>query len=191
MKKSKDITPIEKQYFANKFNITLTEVIKARNAYHSQKASCNSKLDALKNPVEMRLSFEEWLDIWMQSGHWEKRGKLKNQYCMCRKNDIGHYEVGNVYIDLSSANSSMALVAERTIEYREMMRQKYLGKSRPIEMWDKIRETKIKNGRYKSVISEVDGKGFISIADAARYYNLDPSTINDRCKKQIKGFRFA
>lgn len=181
----------EKTRLANKFNLTVEHITKLKNDYLHQCYACENKLDKNKNKVDMKLTFEQWLKIWVDSGKIYQRGKRIGQYCMCRNDDIGHYEIGNVYIDLASKNSSMAPVAERTDEYREMMRQKYIGKARPFEVMEKSRQTKLEKGYFKSVYSENDNMKFNSIAEASRYYNLDPSTIDARCKKQIKGFRFA
>lgn len=46
--------------------------------------------------IEWNLTFEEWWNIWQNSGHWEERGSLG--YHMCRKGDEGPYSVDNVYI---------------------------------------------------------------------------------------------
>jgi hypothetical protein len=66
--------------------------------YYLQVFHCRNKTDANGNPVEMRMTFDEWYSFWQDSGHWEERGRKKGQYCMCRLNDLGHYEIGNVYI---------------------------------------------------------------------------------------------
>ncbi len=141
--------------------------------------------------MQMKLSFEQWLKVWVDSGKWYERGRKKGQYCMCRRNDVGHYEIGNVYIDLASINSSTAPVYPRTDSSKELIRQRYLGKSRPKEVFEKGRQTKIQRGLYRAVVSDIDGMRFESVAEAARYYKLDPSTVSARCRKEIKGFRFA
>ncbi len=66
----------------------------------------NQKKDRLGNPVEFRISFEDWIKIWLDSGHWFDRGASTGKYVMSRHNDIGHYEVGNVSIKLHSENIS-------------------------------------------------------------------------------------
>lgn len=66
------------------------------------------RLDALGNPIEMHLTYEEWAQIWKDSGHWGEWGNRKGQYCMSRYNDIGHYEIGNVFIQLHSENTAEA-----------------------------------------------------------------------------------
>lgn len=81
-------------------------ISKMLRAYRNHVARCRHKTGAQGNPVEMRLSFEQWSKIWEDSGHWADRGTRKGKYCMSRKNDIGHYETGNVFIQLHSKNSS-------------------------------------------------------------------------------------
>lgn len=78
----------------------------SKKAYRVQRNLCNSgyKLDALGVPVQMKLTFEEWQKIWIDSGHHLERGTGAGQYVMSRKNDIGHYELGNVVIQLSTDN---------------------------------------------------------------------------------------
>lgn len=79
---------------------------KRLKAYTNHVARCRNKTDALGSPVEMRLTFEEWCQIWDLSGHWEERGNKSGQYCMSRVNDLGHYEAGNVFIQLHTQNTS-------------------------------------------------------------------------------------
>ena len=78
--------------------LTNDEMKLAKQQYRMQRNSCKNRIDRLNNPIEMRLTFEEWLDIWLQSGHWHERGCRKDQYCMSRYNDLGHYEIGNIEI---------------------------------------------------------------------------------------------
>ena len=62
------------------------------------------RIDRLGNPIEFKLSFDEWAAIWNESGQSANRGTRRGQYCMARRDDIGHYEIGNVFIQLSSEN---------------------------------------------------------------------------------------
>ena len=48
--------------------------------------------------IEFRLSYEQWLAIWTESGHLDERGRGPAKYCMARCGDRGAYEVGNVKI---------------------------------------------------------------------------------------------
>lgn len=62
------------------------------------------KYRALNRGIEFNLSFEDWYNIWEQSGKWEQRGRGAGCYVMCRYNDIGPYALGNVYIDTQENN---------------------------------------------------------------------------------------
>lgn len=88
--------------------ISLAELAKAYTAYRLQSNCSKTRVDRNGNPIEMRLSFDDWLQIWLDSGKWDQRGTRKGQYCMSRINDLGHYEKGNVEIKLTSENSSEA-----------------------------------------------------------------------------------
>ena len=88
--------------------MTKDEIKKLKNAFYSQRCSARNRVDRNGNPIEFRLTFEEWLQIWLESGHLHERGKLPHQYVMSRYNDIGHYEVGNVCIKTFSENRSEA-----------------------------------------------------------------------------------
>jgi hypothetical protein len=48
--------------------------------------------------VPFQLTFEEWLQVWKDSGHLEERGKGVGGYVMGRHGDTGPYAVGNVTI---------------------------------------------------------------------------------------------
>lgn len=67
------------------------------------KYSCH-KGAAKRRGIGFTLTFEEWCDIWKQSGKWELRGRNKGQYVMSRIGDNGDYAVGNVFIQLSENN---------------------------------------------------------------------------------------
>ena len=56
------------------------------------------KYNAAKRGVPFRLTFEEWLNIWSESGHLHERGRHAGDYVMARFGDAGAYEVGNVKI---------------------------------------------------------------------------------------------
>jgi len=74
--------------------------------YHRQRLRCKYRKDLAGNPIEFRLTFAQWWKIWQKSGKWELRGREKGCYVMSRKNDMGHYEPGNVVIILATQNVS-------------------------------------------------------------------------------------
>lgn len=55
--------------------------------------------------IEFLLTFEEWVQIWNDSGLLHLRGQGKGKYCMARFGDKGPYVVGNVKIITHSQNS--------------------------------------------------------------------------------------
>jgi len=66
---------------------------------------CRHKANAKRRGVPFKLTFVEWMTIWMESGKWPQRGNKKGQYCMGRRNDMGAYEMGNVAIVLHEQNT--------------------------------------------------------------------------------------
>jgi len=80
------------------------------------------KNNALTRGIPFLLSFEQWLDIWTESGKLSQRGRGAEKFCMCRHEDIGPYEVGNVFIGIN----------------RENVRAGNLGKEVPKEVREKI-----------------------------------------------------
>lgn len=95
-----------------------------KHKYVQHRNYAQGRKDANGNPIEFRLTFEEWWDIWEKSGHWHERGSKRGQYCMSRYNDVGHYEVGNVFIQLSTNNTRQMA---RTPEVIEKMTQHLKG----------------------------------------------------------------
>jgi hypothetical protein len=91
-----------------------SELSFGKHKYREHKRRLLSEpLDKTGNKIEFKLSFEEWYDIWKKSGHWEERGRKAGQYCMSRIDDIGHYEVGNVFIQLHSKNVHDAKIGSK------------------------------------------------------------------------------
>ena len=76
----------------------------ARRAYNTHKSSAKRR----KPPVEFKLTFQEWYDWWLSNGvdkDIRPPPRDKNTLCMCRYNDTGAYELGNIYCDTISQNA--------------------------------------------------------------------------------------
>ena len=73
---------------------------------NEEKKFDSQRIRAKQRQIEFKLTFDEWWDIWQSSGKWEQRGCHKGQYVMSRYNDIGAYEVGNVFIQTTEENLS-------------------------------------------------------------------------------------
>ena len=63
------------------------------------------KTQARLRKLEFTLTFEQWYDIWQQSGKWEQRGRKKGQYVMSRIGDNGGYTPENVFIQSNADNN--------------------------------------------------------------------------------------
>jgi hypothetical protein len=75
-------------------------VTKLYRAFYSQR--CTARLRG----IEFLLTFEEWLKIWIDSGHLPDRGRGLGKYCMARYGDVGPYAVGNLKVILHGENVS-------------------------------------------------------------------------------------
>ena len=63
------------------------------------------RMHSKERGIEFNLSFDEW--VWFWNGNIDKRGTYADQLCMCRKDDKGAYEIGNIYLDTNSNNSKL------------------------------------------------------------------------------------
>jgi hypothetical protein len=75
-----------------------------REKYRAKIHSTRLRVDKLGNPIEFRLSFEEWSKLWNDAGLLPNR-----HHVLSRVNDIGHYEVGNVYVNHNLSNLTESL----------------------------------------------------------------------------------
>jgi hypothetical protein len=105
------------------------------------------------------LTFEQWLNIWLESGHWHERGKKKGQYVMSRKGDVGPYAIDNVYINTHANNIREAWLGRKrgpaSNEHKELNRISQLGKKQSQATIDK-KVTSYKEtvkARTKSVVT--------------------------------------
>ena len=70
---------------------------------------------AKQRGIAWELEYSEWLEIWQQSGHLEKRGRHKGEFQMCRPRDIGPYASSNVRIDKSETNAAEGQITKRRL----------------------------------------------------------------------------
>ncbi len=54
------------------------------------------------------ITYVQWIRIWLESGHWHERGRLKGQYVMARFGDKGPYAPWNVKIITCGENVAEA-----------------------------------------------------------------------------------
>jgi hypothetical protein len=85
----------------------------AKRLYSSQRSG------AKRRGIEFKFTFEQWLEAW--GDNLDRRGNRAWDLVMCRINDEGTYEPGNVYIarpNRNHASRRMALENKRGSESR-------------------------------------------------------------------------
>jgi hypothetical protein len=90
--------------------------------YRGQKSNAKSR------GIPFLLSFEEWIDIWKESGHWSERGPRKGQFVMGRLLDKGGYEKGNVVIITNHHNAREAIYRRARLSSPSFLAWPVLGK---------------------------------------------------------------
>jgi len=84
--------------------------------------------------VEWLMTFDQWWNVWEESGKWKYRGQ--GGYCMARKGDFGPYSPDNVYICTIAQNMHDAHArrqgrpaADLKVLHKEWRRLRRSGKS--------------------------------------------------------------
>ena len=73
------------------------------------------KYNALnRRNIGWEFTFEEWLQVWLNSCHWNNRGRETGQYVMARFNDSGPYSKDNVEIITTADNVKAATNRAKT-----------------------------------------------------------------------------
>jgi len=111
-----------------------------------RKAFNRQRNDAKRRGIAFELTFDEWLTIWVGSGHLHERGRQRDQYVMSRFRDVGAYTVGNVAIIPQVENSITP----------------HLGRPKSLEM-----RAKVSAANYGHAVSE-DARAKISAARRGR-----------------------
>jgi hypothetical protein len=74
------------------------EDIKKRFGYSFLNGFSAQKYRSKERGIPFKITLKEWVDLWVRSGQWPKRGKKSGDFVMARNKDKGGYEVGNVRI---------------------------------------------------------------------------------------------
>lgn len=97
-----------------------------------RKYKCHKDAAKSRN-IDFLLTFDEWWDIWNQSGKWEERGRKRGQYCMSRYGDTGSYSADNVFIQPHGQNIKDANKGRiKSNKIRSKIGEARKGKKRPI-----------------------------------------------------------
>jgi hypothetical protein len=75
--------------------------------------------------IPFLFTYEEWLAVWLASGHLDERGRYRDGYVMARLGDRGPYAPGNIHIITHAENIAEAY---RSAETRHKMSQSKIGK---------------------------------------------------------------
>jgi len=161
------------------------------------------KSNAKQRGIEMRLTFEEWKEIWVHSGKWDERGRGADKYCMCRIGDEGHYEAGNVFIALNKHNVSQGNIGKPDSEITKAKKSAALkGQPHP---WVAGANNPMHRPEVKAKMSQAIGganhynqKGvntpdgyFVTAKAAAIALNMKQPTVEWRARHNKLGFSYA
>lgn len=101
-----------------------------------QRAFTLQRYGANMRGIAFKLTFEEWWDIWVLSGHWPDRGCRKGQYVMARFGDVGPYAVGNVrIISVEENRSEQRYSPERRARIVQALRGNKHGRANKGKTW--------------------------------------------------------
>ena len=67
---------------------------------------CKQRSRAKSRKIDWQLTFDQWMDIWDNSGQWENMGKGVGLFMMCRVKEPGPYSIENVYIGTGKQNQA-------------------------------------------------------------------------------------
>jgi hypothetical protein len=168
-----------------------------------RKGYTQHKSNAKQRGIEMRLTFEEWKDIWIASGHWERRGRGAEKYCMCRIEDEGHYEVGNVFIAQNKLNVSDGNIGKVDSEITRA-KKSIANKGKP-HPWSEGEnnpmhrpEVKAKLSKAISGANHYNQRGiytpegyFVTAKAAAIQLKMNKSTVEWRARHKKLGFYYG
>lgn len=118
-------------------------MIELKEAFRQQRSNASGR------GIEFLLTFDEWLEIWTNSGHLEMRGKRAGHYCMARIGDTGPYAVGNVEIIPFGDNVRIAQLGTKKSEATKtkMVLARAKQQSRPLTQEHKDRISAAFKGR--------------------------------------------
>lgn len=132
---------------------------------HARKCWNRQRFGAIYRGIEFKLTFEEWYQWFLDQGV-DRNIPQKNQgtsWAMCRKNDKGPYEIGNIYL---------ATMTQNIKDYHANKPKDYCHPS-------------YHTGRR---IKTPDGIFYVD--EAVKYYKITPQAIRWRVINKSKGFEY-
>jgi hypothetical protein len=168
-----------------------------------RKAYTQHKSNAKNRCIDFMLSFDEWKQIWLNSGKWEQRGRGAEKYCMCRIGDQGCYEKGNVFIGLGKINVREGNLGKLDSEETKRKKSEALkgkphpwaaGKNNPMHRPEVKAKMSIAVGgsnNYKAKTVASPFGIFGSTTEASKELNIPAVTIQWRCRHNKFGWSYA
>lgn len=84
--------------------IELNDGVKPKVALSNAGKFRQQKNNALARRVPWAITFPQWMQFWIDSGHWDDRARTRDGYVMARRGDTGAYALGNIYITTLAQN---------------------------------------------------------------------------------------
>lgn len=168
-----------------------------------KKLYTQQKSNAKHRGIEFLLTLDQWKSIWVASGQWERRGRGIGKYCMCRNNDCGAYELGNVFIDLNTRNISDGNIGKPDSDLTKAKKSAALkGKPKP---WVAGEKNPMHRPEVKAKMSAAIGGAnhyrqrgiicpdgyFATAKDAAKTLGIPKPTVEWRARNNKSGFAYA
>ena len=145
----------EIQAIVNQYGFDWDAAKRYRQCFRSQRARAVQRKDANGNPIQFNLTINAWLDIWIASGKLSQRRTKRGQYVMARHNDMGNYEIGNVFIVLQHVNNRDAHIDLKMAESEKQRRSKaFTGLGNP-----NVKEIIVDGVRYPMMKAAAEATG--------------------------------
>jgi hypothetical protein len=166
------------------------------------KAYTQQKSNAKQRGVEFAITFDEWKQVWIDSGKWGQRGRGAEKYCMCRIGDVGCYKVGNVFVGLGKHNVRDGNLGKLDSDETKRKKSEAMrGKSHP---WSAGANSPMHRPEVKAKLSaSISGSKHYSArmvgtphsiwgsaVECAKALRMPEPTVNWRCRNQKLGFAY-
>ena len=161
------------------------------------------KSNAKRRGINFDLTFEQWMQIWQESGKIEQRGRGANKYCMCRIGDKGAYCIENVFIGQGKHNVSEGNIGK--LDSKETKRKKsealkgkphpwVVGSKNPMHRPDVKAKISIAIGgaNHYNAIGVTTPNGYFDTAKlASQALGIKKSTVEWRSRHNKFGFSYG
>lgn len=159
--------------------------------------------NAKRRGIDFNLTFEQWMNIWIDSGKWDQRGRGADKYCMCRIGDKGAYCIDNVFIGQGKHNVRDGNIGK--LDSKETKRKKSQaakGKAHPWAVGDKnvMHRPEVKAklsiaisgaNHYKAIGVNTPSGYFDTAKQASQALGIKKSTIEWRSRHKKFGFSYG